>query len=78
MVETGIDPPTLSSTPYELHRQELLALREVTDLQKVMQGVAIELSLQKGDKDQIREKLFDQISGEVGLTGYTKLNKISG
>ena len=35
---------------------------EVTDLPKEKQGVAIELSLPKGDKDQIREKVFDQIS----------------
>ena len=59
---TRIDPPTLSSTPYESYRQELLAWREVTDLRKEKQGVVIALSLPKGDKDQIREKVFDQIS----------------
>ena len=59
---TRIDPPTLSSTPYESYRQELLAWREVTDLRKEKQGVVIALSLPKGDKDQIRDKVFDQIS----------------
>ena len=59
---TRIDPPTLTSTPYESYRQELLAWREVTDLRKEKQGVVIALSLPKGDKDQIREKVFDQIS----------------
>ena len=55
---TRIDPPTLSSTPYELYRQELLAWREATDLQKEKQGVVIALSLPKGDKDQIRKSLI--------------------
>ena len=50
---TRIDPPTLSPTPYESYRQELLAWREVTDLRKEKQGVVIALSLPKGDKDQI-------------------------
>ena len=40
----------------------MLAWREVTDLRKEKQGVVIALSLPKGDKDQIREKVFDQIS----------------
>ena len=31
---TRIDPPTLSSTPYELYRQELLTWEEVTDFRK--------------------------------------------
>ena len=50
---TRIDPPTLSSTPYESYRQELLAWREVTDLRKEKQDVVIALSLPKGDKGQI-------------------------
>ena len=59
---TRIDPPTLSPTSYESYRQELLAWREVTDLRKEKQGVVIALALPKGNKDQIREKVFDQIS----------------
>ena len=42
---TRIDPTTFSSTPYELHRQDFLAWREVTNLRKEKQGVIIALSL---------------------------------
>ena len=56
-----IDSPSLSSKAYELYRQELLAWREVTELTKEKQGIAIALAL-PGDKSQIREKIFDQIS----------------
>lgn len=59
---TKINPPCLTSKPYELYKQELLAWREVTDLSKEKQGVAIALSLPEDDKNQIREKVFDQIS----------------
>ena len=61
---TRIDPPSLRSKPYELYRQELLAWREVTELRKEKQGVAIALSLPENDKTQIREKVFEQISIE--------------
>ena len=61
---TRIDPPTLGAEPYESYKQELLAWREVKDLRKEKQGVAIALSLPKNDKTQIREKVFDQISIE--------------
>ena len=56
-----IDPPYLGSKTYELYRQELLAWREVTELRKEKQGIAIALSLPENDKTQIREKVFDQI-----------------
>ena len=56
-----IDPPNLGSKTYELYRQELLAWREVTELRKEKQGIAIALSLPENDKTQIREKVFDQI-----------------
>ena len=59
---TRIDPPSLDSSPYELYRQELLAWREVTDLRKEKQGIVIALSLPKGHKNQVREKVFEQIS----------------
>ena len=58
---TRIDPPNLRSKPYELYKQELLAWREVTELRKEKQGVAIALSLPENDKNQIREKVFEQI-----------------
>ena len=56
-----IDPSNLGSITYELYRQELLALREVTELRKEKQGIAIALSLPENDKTQIRENVFDQI-----------------
>ena len=56
-----IDPPRLSSKTYELYRQELLAWREVTELSKEKQGIAIALSLPENDTTQIRGKVFDQI-----------------
>ena len=59
---TKIDPLNLKTKGHELYRQELLALREVTDIRKDKQGVAIALSLPEDDKTQIREKVFEQIS----------------
>ena len=59
---TRIDPPSLRTKGYELYRQELLAWREVTDLRKDKQGVAIALSLPEDDKTQKRENAFEQIS----------------
>ena len=40
----------------------LLAWREVTDLRKTIQGIVIALSLRKGHENQVREKVFEQIS----------------
>ena len=59
---TRIDPPSLRTKAYAFYRQELLAWREVTDLRKDKQGVAIALSVSEDDKTQIREKVFKQIS----------------
>ena len=59
---TRIDPPSQRTTGYELYRQELLAWREMTNLRKDKQGVAIAFSLPVDDKTQIREKVFEQIS----------------
>ena len=59
---TRIEPASLRTKGYELYRQELFAWREVTDLRKDKQGVAIALSLPEDDKTQIREKVFEQIS----------------
>ena len=66
--------PTFSkSKSYELYKQELLAWKEITDLDKRRQGVAIALTLPQDDEMQIREKVFDQLSltdlkDEDGLT----------
>ena len=56
-----IDPPKLGSKTNEIYRQELLAWREVTELRKEKQGIAIALSLQENYKTQIREKVFEPI-----------------
>ena len=59
---TRINPPTfLKSKNYERYRQELTAWREITDLTKEKQGIAIALSLPEEDETQIRQKVFDQI-----------------
>ena len=59
---TRINPPKfLKSKNYERYRQELTAWREITDLSKDKQGIAIALSLPEEDESQIREKVFDQI-----------------
>lgn len=61
-MSTKINPPSLTkSKHYELYKQELLAWREVTDLAKGKQGVAIALSLPEESETKIREKVFDQI-----------------
>ena len=42
---TKINPPNLTSVPYELYKQKLLASREVTDLSREKQAIAIALFL---------------------------------
>ena len=49
-MSTKVNPPGLRYKPYELYKQELLAWREITDLCKEKQGVAIALSLPDDDK----------------------------
>ena len=58
---TRINPPIFNKRKnYERLRQELTAWKEITDLSKDKQGIAIPLSL-PDDESQIREKVFDQI-----------------
>lgn len=59
-----IDPPTFNTLEksYERYKQELLAWREVTNLDKTKQGIAIALTLPDNDSKNIREKVFDEIS----------------
>ena len=62
-MSTRINPPGYSSAKnYERYKQELLAWREITDLQQSKQGIAVALSLPEESENQIREKVFDQIS----------------
>ena len=60
---TRINPPSLNSTKsYERFKQELLAWREITELKKEKQGIAVALSLPEDDENRIKDKVFDQIS----------------
>lgn len=62
---TKINPPKYSqSKSYELYKQELLAWKEITELEKKKRGVAIALTLPEDDDSKIREKVFDQIKLE--------------
>lgn len=59
---TRISPPVFGKGKnYEHFKQELLAWREITDLSKAKQGIAVALSLPDNDESQIREKVFDQL-----------------
>ena len=59
---TRINPPTFNKAKnYERFRQELIAWREITDLLKEKQGIAIALTLPEDDESQIRQNAFDQI-----------------
>ena len=60
---TRINPPSLEKAKtYERFKQEVLAWREITDLAKNKQGIAVALSLPEDDEHQIKDKVFDQIS----------------
>ena len=43
---------------YERFKQELLAWREITELSKEKQGIAVALTHPVNDEKQIREKVF--------------------
>ena len=59
---TRINPQIFNKRKnYEGFRQELTAWKEITDLSKDKQVIAIALSLLEDDESQIREKVFDQI-----------------
>ena len=57
-----INTPCLTLKFYEHYKLDLLAWREVTDISRFKQGTIIALSLPEDDKNQIREKVFTQIS----------------
>ena len=60
---TKINPPSFNSAkPYERFKQELLAWREITELSKNKQGIAVALSLPDDDENKIKDKVFDQIA----------------
>jgi len=57
-----IKTPEYKSGYYERYRLELEAWREITDLEKKKQGIAIALTLPEDDESGIREKVFDELS----------------
>ena len=57
-----INPPDFKAKNYERYRLELEAWREITDLKKGKQGIAIALSLPEDDESGIREKVFDELA----------------
>ena len=60
---TKINPPSFNSAKsYERFKQELLAWREITELSKNKQGIAVALSLPDDDENKIKDKVFDQIA----------------
>ena len=60
---TKINPPSFNSAKsYERFKQELLAWREITELSKNKQGIAVALSLPDDDKNKIKDKVFDKIA----------------
>ena len=71
---TKINPPVFGKGKnYERFKQELLAWREITDLSKEKQGIAVALTLPENDETQIREKVFDQLRLDE-LKNYDGLN----
>ena len=53
---TWINPPSFNKEKsYERFRQELIAWKEITDLDKTKQGIAIALSLPEDRDSQIRD-----------------------
>ena len=58
-----INPPSFNSAKsYERFKQELLAWREITEISKNKQGIAVALSLPDDDENKIKDKVFDQIA----------------
>ena len=56
------NPPIFNKrNNYERFRQEFTSWKEITDLSKDKQGIAIALSLPEDDESQIRKQVFDQI-----------------
>ena len=56
-----INPPDFKSKSYERYKRELEAWKQVTDVDKKKQGIAIALSLPEEHESGIREKVFDEI-----------------
>lgn len=59
-----IKTPEFKAQHYERYRLELEAWREITDLEKKKQGIAIALTLPEDDETGIRDKVFDELKLE--------------
>jgi phosphoglycolate phosphatase-like HAD superfamily hydrolase len=71
---TRINPPVLGKGKnYERFKQELMAWREITDISKEKQGIAVALTLPENDESQIHEKVFDQLHLDE-LKSHDRLN----
>ena len=57
-----IKAPAYKESNYEHYPFEIMAWREVTDIPKKKQGIAIALSLPEETECSIREKIFDELS----------------
>lgn len=70
-----INLPKFQGKTYEQYRIELTAWREVTDLDKSKQGIAIALSFPEQDEHKLREKIFSELSIDDLKTdnGFNKL-----
>ena len=57
-----INLPRFKGKTYEQYRIELTAWREVTDLDKSKQGIAIALSFPEQDEHKLHEQVFSELS----------------
>ena len=63
---TKIRIPEFTDTKsYERYKQELLAWRRVTHVDKKKQGITVALSLPEEHKSKIREQVFEQLTLDV-------------
>jgi hypothetical protein len=60
-----INPPDFRKKSYERYRQELNAWKEVTEVEKKKQGIAVALTLPEEHESGIREKVFDEMDLNV-------------
>ena len=57
---TMTNPPSYNSgKSYERIKQELMAWREITELSKDKQDIAVALSLPEDDENKIKDNVFD-------------------
>lgn len=62
MMTIRINPPSLDKAKtYERFKQEVLVWKEITDLAKNKQGIAVALSLPEDDENQIKEAIRSNI-----------------